>query len=241
MARRSAPFARIALDYPDHPKIAGLSDAAFRAHVEMILYARKYKTDGLIPRRIAKRFASAALSELLTNDDDRPSLTQDGDGDYWLHDFSAWQETREEIDAKSQVNKVAGTKGAQKRWRNAKRNDSDSPSKTDSESIAEIETEEETEEVPKGTSRAATRGRRLDPSWTPDDSDREYAVAHGIAPAAEAENFRDYWLNKPGRDGLKLDWSLAWKTWIRKAAERAPRNLHAVGSSQSLKSIYQDF
>lgn len=147
MARRSAPFARMALDYPDHPKIAGLSDAAFRAHVEMILYARKYKTDGLIPKRIAKRFASAALSELLTNDDERPSLTQDGDGDYWLHDFAAWQETREEIDAKSQVNKVAGTKGAQKRWRNAKRNDSDSPSKTDSESIAEEETEEEIKDM----------------------------------------------------------------------------------------------
>ena len=48
MARRSEKFARLSLDYADHPKIVGLSDAAFRAHVELILYSRKYLTDGVI-------------------------------------------------------------------------------------------------------------------------------------------------------------------------------------------------
>ena len=42
-------FARLALDYFDHPKIMSLSAEAIVAHLEMIVYARKYHTDGPIP------------------------------------------------------------------------------------------------------------------------------------------------------------------------------------------------
>lgn len=68
------------------------------------------------------------------------------------------------------------------------------------------------------------RGHRLPAEWRLSDDDRDYAVTRGIDADTEAENFRDYWHNKPGKDGLKLDWSLAWKTWIRKSAERRPAN-----------------
>lgn len=159
MARRSAPFARIALDYADHPKISGLSDAAFRAHVEMILYARKYKTDGLIPKRIATRFDSATLSELLTNDDSAPSLDLDADtGDYWLHDFTAWQESKEEIEQRSTVNRRSGQVGAKKRWRGAKRNGSETHSAALPETVAKRMAEEE-EEIEINTSSEESDGR----------------------------------------------------------------------------------
>ena len=48
MVRTVTLFAKFSLDYPDHPKIQGLSDAAFRAHVEMILWSHRNKTSGLI-------------------------------------------------------------------------------------------------------------------------------------------------------------------------------------------------
>lgn len=48
MPRRTDLFARLSLDYADHPKIAGLSDAAFRAHVEMILYSHRSKLSGRV-------------------------------------------------------------------------------------------------------------------------------------------------------------------------------------------------
>lgn len=35
--------------FADHPKIAGLSDAAFRLHVTAILYAARFETDGNLP------------------------------------------------------------------------------------------------------------------------------------------------------------------------------------------------
>ena len=78
--KRGDLFARISLDYPDHPKIAALSDGAFRAHVEMILWARRYMTDGRIPNRVANRFGFESVSELCSNDADRPSLIELDDG-----------------------------------------------------------------------------------------------------------------------------------------------------------------
>ena len=112
MSRSSTLFARFSLDYADHPKIQCLSDAAFRAHVEMILYARRYMTDGRIPKRFAKRFATESLTELLSNDEANPSVYEGEDGDYWLHGFADMQETRDEIQTRRLVNAENGRRGS---------------------------------------------------------------------------------------------------------------------------------
>lgn len=150
MARKDTRlFARLDLDYADHPKISRLSDAAFRAHVEMILYARKYKTDGIIPERFAKRVASEALSELLANDEESPSLIDLGDGTFLLHGYADMNETREEIERRSQANSENGRRGgiakAQSAKRVAKRTASKSLSEKGGENVAETETETETD------------------------------------------------------------------------------------------------
>ena len=138
MARsKGGLFARLSLDYADHPKIQCLSDGAFRAHVEMILYARRYETDGRIPKRFAKRFGSESLSELLTNDEANPSLEEDEAGDYWLYGFADMQETRAEIEARRLVNAENGRRGGLAKKRTAKR--------TASESLSEKEAETESE------------------------------------------------------------------------------------------------
>lgn len=142
MARsKGGLFARLSLDYADHPKIQCLSDGAFRAHVEMILYARRYETDGRIPKRFAKRFGSESLSELLTNDEANPSLEEDEAGDYWLYGFADMQETRDEIEARRLVNAENGRRGGLAKKRTAKRTASESLS----EKEAETETESETD------------------------------------------------------------------------------------------------
>ncbi len=48
-------WARLTVDFADSPKVAGLSDAAFRTLVEMILWSRKMMTDGVIPASVARR------------------------------------------------------------------------------------------------------------------------------------------------------------------------------------------
>lgn len=62
------------------------------------------------------------------------------------------------------------------------------------------------------------RGTRLSPDWRPSDADRNYARSLGWSDGqidAEAEDFRDYWIAKAGKDAAKADWPRTWARWIR--------------------------
>ena len=84
-------FARLALDYFDHPKIMSLSAEAIVAHLEMIVYSRKYGTDGAIPMRFAMRFAPSVLDELASNDENSPSIIRNDDGSVEIYGYSDMQ------------------------------------------------------------------------------------------------------------------------------------------------------
>ena len=159
MASKSDLFARLALDYADHPKIAALSDAAFRAHIELILYARKYETDGIIRNPIANRLAfrwdTDVLTELQNNDDEAPSLIRLESGDYYLHGYEDMQETKAEIEQRRRKNRGNGRKGG--RPPKAKKptglptglpNKNPTANPNETQTKAETETETETEVTP---------------------------------------------------------------------------------------------
>jgi hypothetical protein len=111
-------YAKFTLDFPTHPKIAPLSDVAFRTWFEMILYSRQHLTDGFISRRLvgeAKGKQGAlwlldACFELLQNDDKNPSLLEVENG-YLIHDFCEHQTTKAEIEALQETRKRAGQLG----------------------------------------------------------------------------------------------------------------------------------
>lgn len=67
------------------------------------------------------------------------------------------------------------------------------------------------------------RGSRLPTDWQPGADGMAYAVEHGLDTAAVAEDFRDFWLAKAGKDGRKADWPRTWKRWCREEAKRRPR------------------
>lgn len=120
MAKKSSNlFAKLELDYADHPKIASLSDAAFRLHVEMILYARKYETDGIIKNPVANRMGlrwdTDVLTELQNNDENAPSLQKLENGDFYIHGFTEVQETKSEIMARRAKNAENGKLGGRPR------------------------------------------------------------------------------------------------------------------------------
>lgn len=69
----------------------------------------------------------------------------------------------------------------------------------------------------------AVRATRLAADWAPDGAARSYAVQHGFALAEIdriAEDFRDYWTARPGKEASKLDWPATWRRWVRKQRER---------------------
>lgn len=138
-------YGKFTLSFPNHPKIAILSDAAFRCLVEATLYSRDQLSDGLLARRYAvARWGLDVLQELCQNDDEKPSLIETEKG--WLiHDYAEHQDTKADVEARSARNKLAGQKGGlAKSKRPAKRGASKTPSKPQSEHLAETVVETET-------------------------------------------------------------------------------------------------
>lgn len=204
-------FARLALDYADHPKVVSLSDAAFRAHVEMILYARRYETDGRIPKRLAEtRWGTDSVSELLGNDPDAPSLVEQPSGDYLLYGYADMQETKEEITARRQVNAQNGRKGGRPRKTQSV---SDPVNESGTRKKAETETETETEHS-STKSVGAKRARALPDDWTPTEDHRALAAQRGVDCDLEASKMRD-WATDKGATGK--DWDARFRNWLHRA------------------------
>src|SRR5699024_5910647 len=153
-------FARLALDYFDHPKIMSLSAEAIVAHLEMIVYSRKYGTDGAIPMRFAMRFANHVLDELANNDPEKPSIIRNDDGTVTIYGYSDMQETSDQIEKRRQARREAGRVGANARWQTGGKSHSKSNGKPDGKSngkkMAETETETETY-ITSGSSGEETR------------------------------------------------------------------------------------
>lgn len=118
------PFANIDDNFPEHPKIDGLSDAAFRLHVSGICFASRHLTDGLIPAdrvpRLVPRYRKAAANELVERG---IWYWHESIKSYEIHDYLDWNRSREHITSeRERVRKMrseAGRKGAAARWGNA--------------------------------------------------------------------------------------------------------------------------
>lgn len=159
-------YGKFTLDFARDEKIAILSDAAFRALVEMILYSREQLSDGVLASRYAlATWGPEVIAELCSNDDEKPSLREHPKG-WEIHDFADHQDTKAEVEARSERNKRNGQKGGEaKASRAAKRVASESPSQP----VAETESETESKEPAKtGSTRAHGRARpqRRQPTFT---------------------------------------------------------------------------
>lgn len=192
MSKDRRLFARFDLDYADHPKIAALSDAAFRAHVELILYARKYMTDGVIGNRVANRLGSRwdadVLTELLTNDEANPSLSVLPNGDYLLHGFADMQETRAEIESRTARNRENGRRGGRPKTQSKTQSVTESVTKSGTQKKAEIETEIETEELLKASCRGTADAVRPDVAEVLDYLDTAIAANGARVPRRTKTN-----------------------------------------------------
>lgn len=74
------------------------------------------------------------------------------------------------------------------------------------------------------------RGSRLPDDWQPTPADWRFARERGLGDASirdQVERFTDYWRAKPGKDGVKLDWSATWRTWVRNAVQWADKRKQA--------------
>jgi hypothetical protein len=115
VARPNWEYIRVDVLLPEHPKIEGLSDKAFRALIELWCYCGRNRTDGLVTEKRWKATGSRAAREELV----KAGLAQLIDGGCMMHDFvgpDGHQRTRSEIDDLSARRAQAGRRGAAKRW-----------------------------------------------------------------------------------------------------------------------------
>lgn len=94
--------------FPTHSKISERSDAAFRAHVEGLCHAALHLTDGHVPPGVLRRFATSKVRRELV----AAGLWNDApDGGIWIHDYLAYQPSRDAVIALRQKRADAGRKG----------------------------------------------------------------------------------------------------------------------------------
>lgn len=208
-------YARLALDFDENPKIAPLSDRAFRELIEALLWSRRVMTDGRIPAAmIARKFTPEALAELTSNGSPA-SLVYDGD-DVLIHDYAEHQVTRADVARLS----AAGRKGALARHSaNSASTSGDAKPSANRMRIASESSSQKEKEKEKRTTGPRKRGTRITENFVVDDALRDYAKSK--APAAdierERENFINYWLASSGKNAVKIDWRRAFMSWLNNA------------------------
>ena len=228
MAKDPRIWAKFAVDMPDNPKILPLSDAAFRCLIEMTMYSRRMLTDGFVASRLAvAKWGLDVLEELCENDPFKPSLSRVSEGGlegFQIRDFAEHQELRADIEARSRRNKANGSKGGQAR---AKQVAKQPAKRKSSETQAETETETESNKPLNPPLKGGERkGSRLPDGWMPSREDIAAVAADcpGFDTQREHKNFTEYWLSKTGQGAVKLNWSMTWRTWMRRAYDRLPAN-----------------
>lgn len=226
-------FAKFALTMADNPKIIGLSDAAFRAFVESILYSRQHLTDGFLDGRVVRRrWGQEVIDELLTNDETNPSWIT-VDGGFQIHQFCEYQPSNSAITEMKERKRRAGLASAAKRAEQ-QHNDDMQPveqpvdivlniESTDAQPDTDTDTDTDKEHIYADSKPAKTKRKtKLNPHWQPDDDLRAWSKQ--IAPALdidyEATKFVD-WYQQTGKE--YGDWAATWRNWVRRAIEMNPQ------------------
>lgn len=237
-------WARLTVDFADSPKVAGLSDAAFRTLVEMILWSRKMMTDGVIPASVARRRWGAKtqtetnsvtdsgthcetdpVTELCTNHPTSPSLVRTSGGDYMIHDFLDHQESAEEVNARLARNTANGRRGGRPRKTDSKTHSvTDSGTQTKPKPKAETETELEDEVLrtsplsPTASERGSVHDDEDAPEPTPITEHRPDVDAVCDAMAASVNR----------RTGRTPRITAAWRTQARLMIDRDGRTVEEI-------------
>ena len=122
------PWANFDDQFPKHPKVLPLSDAAFRLHVSGVCHAAQYLTDGVLRSEVVPllvpRYKKATLDELIR----RGQWHDLGEGcgtdtcplgvpeSHVIHDYLQWNRSREQVESERERKRKAGRMGAEKRW-----------------------------------------------------------------------------------------------------------------------------
>jgi len=106
--------------FPEHPKIIGLSDAAFRLHVEAVSYCNRQLTDGLVLAVVLPRITSARHPVKVAAELVSAGVWEATEGGWWIHDYLDYQPSKQDAMAVAEGKSVGGSIGNHRRWHKAR-------------------------------------------------------------------------------------------------------------------------
>lgn len=109
MEKDTRAYITVADEFPEHPKTLELSDAAFRAVIELWCYSNRRKTDGKVPAGLIRRYAPDVIEEMLT-----VGFMTQSNGKHAMHDYLSHQKSKVEIEQHMSNKKEAGRRGGMK-------------------------------------------------------------------------------------------------------------------------------
>ena len=105
---------RLEDSFPNHPKIAQLSDKTFRLHITGLCYAGKQLSDGFVPasiwRSLGIQNASKCVRKLVSI-----GLWDKVEGGYQIHDYLKYQTSKEQAEQEKEVNRVRAARARQRK------------------------------------------------------------------------------------------------------------------------------
>lgn len=220
MAAHKDRFIKVAVTFPDHPKIEALNDGAFRLLITVWCRCAVLMSDGLVSDSWWRKQPLRARQELIS------SALVVQEGDKWrAHDYLVHQQSRAQIESKSAVRAQAGRAGGLAK---AKRAATNLPSNLPSKNVPEEEVEEEVEEelLPAPAAPAPKRATGKAKTTIPAEFEvtlalRDWARTNGIDCnlTTETQQWHDYHVAK-GDTGL--DWTASWRYWMRNTKKFGP-------------------
>lgn len=190
-------------DMPDDPKIGTLNDAEFRTWVELLCLACRDEKNGETSATkqtvnwLLRRDVTVTLDVLI----ERHLIHENKAGFICITKWELRQISKD------------GSAARMRKLREKRK--SDGPCDvTVTKSDAPEKRREEERRVEKKESK--NRGSRFALQYPPNDW---FLFCQTQRPDLDAgktfDLFRDYWIAKPGKEGVKLDWTATWRNWVR--------------------------
>lgn len=124
---------------PEHPKVDGLSDRAFRALIESWCWCSRQLSDGYVPIKTWKKRVTPKVTRELTE----AGLVEPVEGGFQMHDYLEHQRSKAQVEHIKEVRSEAGSKGGRPK---ANRKQAETKLVSNEEPKPNPETETETEE-----------------------------------------------------------------------------------------------
>lgn len=250
MSVRGTAVAWIKLDdgFFRHPKVLAAGRDARDLYLAGLCYCGANLTDGAIPANALRVLGAEAEIDDAGAAADRlveVGLWKRGDSGFAVHDFLAYNPTRDRVLATRESRAEAGRLGGKQKASNlldaslAKSKQKSAPLRSRIESVNENGTKESVvgESEGKGAAADAASDSQSDkilpipkPKATPIPDDftvtetmAEFAAGLGLSPPQvefETAKFRDHFGSKQGE--RKTDWVAAWRNWMRRVGEFQP-------------------